>query len=153
MRVACVGSKQLTPSQLDLCFRIGAYLARQGDVVVSGGAIGADQAFAQGAASVCPARVHLYLPWPSYERGQVPPGAKVYVGPDDHPEDLRLAQLHPRWAHIKDSVRLLMLRNAHIVRTSGCVIAYPRLDEAHRWTGGTAHALTVAKCLGRQLRP
>jgi len=72
--VACVGSRTLDPSALALLTAIGASLVTAGWIVHSGGAQGADQAFARGAAHALGTTVHpagglvIHLPWASYER-------------------------------------------------------------------------------------
>jgi hypothetical protein len=47
-RIACIGSRTLNQNELEECRRIGQDIATQGGIVVSGGAVGADQAFLAG---------------------------------------------------------------------------------------------------------
>ena len=146
MFIAGIGSRDLDVRQRKICYDIGKYLASKGHTLVTGGAVGADQAFAAGAASVDPSLVQLYVPWPGYEMVRYPDSCHVYSGPYED-RDWQLAQLHPAWANLSPAVRKLMVRNAKIVRTSKQVVAWPRLAYG-RWTGGTAHGLHIAQHLG-----
>lgn len=146
MNIGCVGSRGLTPDQILLCEQIGEYLGSHGHLVVSGGALGADQAFVRGAHRGG-GKILVCLPWATYERAQVPPGAATLVG--SSPEEIALGRhCHPDWLRMRDSVRKLMARNATIVDHSGLIVAFPRLDTEGRWTGGTAHTLACAKARG-----
>lgn len=75
----------------------------------SGGAKGADSAFAYGAAD----KAVIYLPWESYN--VVTAGERVIVG-RSNPEYLRIAQeCHPAWDRCSEGARKLHYRNIHIV--------------------------------------
>ena len=90
---------------------IAAWLARRGWRLHTGGAHGADDAFANGAPTD---RRTLYLPWPGYNGRQ---------GEDCHPLssgelDALLpiaAALHPAWNRCSPAVRKLHARNAAIL--------------------------------------
>lgn len=152
MNVGCVGSRQLTPEQLAVCEAIGFYLATHGHTVVTGGAPGADQAFANGAARAlqggAAGGLLIFLPWPGFEREHIPSCAKVV----DHGYPAELVDLAARcqkgWASMKHSWQLLKTRNAAIAKCSTRIIAWPRRDPFDCWTGGTAHTLACAKELG-----
>lgn len=142
---AGIGSRRTPEHILELMEECGRRLAAGGWTLRSGGADGADTAFANGAAGRC---TELYLPWGRYNDHQV---ARLY-SPATAAYDLA-AKHHPAWGKLSQQVRTLHARNAHIVLG-------PRLDDPVRmvicWTpdgsldgrgadsGGTGEALRIA---------
>lgn len=149
-RVATIGTRRPTDGQRAACAEAGRQLAQAGAVVVSGGALGADQVFAQ-AARAAGGRVVCVVPWASYERDARPPGAEVIVfDPDRHAHWLELAAAHhPAWGRCSQGARRLHARNSGILigehdtdRVIG-VIAAPAADRR----GGTEQGIRLAKSL------
>jgi len=163
--VACVGSRALDPSALALLTAIGASLVTAGWIVHSGGAQGADQAFARGAAQALGATAHapgglvIHLPWASYERAAADAAVRQSGGralidlqaftPDERTTAL---QFHPAPDRLSPAGITLMTRNVRIVCPQGLtadpvhlVIAYP---SNRRGGGGTGQALRLAESFG-----
>ncbi|MXW20149.1 MAG: hypothetical protein F4Z95_05040 [Gammaproteobacteria bacterium] len=123
---------------------IAAWLARNGWRLASGGARGADAAFAAGAPAV---QRTLYLPWAGYNG---------HAGTTDcrapSPSELAAwmnvaAHFHPAWRRCSPAVRKLHARNAAILLGPG--LDGP-VDAVVAWTpeggtvGGTGLALRIA---------
>ncbi len=126
---------------------IAKWLAREGWLLATGGANGADAAFAAGAPAD---RRRLYLPWDGYNGHRGPrchaPGRGELAA---WTEAARRA--HPAWDRCSDAVRKLHARNA-------AVLLGPALDRPVRavvaWTpggavaGGAGLALRIAEARG-----
>ena len=122
---------------------MAVWLARNGWHLASGGADGADTAFAKGAPV---GKRTLYLPWRGYNG---------HRGPDCHrpaPSELDdwmtvATRLHPAWHRCSPAVRKLHARNAAVVLGPG--LDRP-VDAVVAWTpdgavtGGTGMALRIA---------
>lgn len=141
---------------------IGWHLGKQGWILRTGGAPGADQAFQDGAANADGA-IELYLPWESFEAASLAPiiTAETWIWREPSPAALELAaQHHPAWERLKQGVRKLHARNCHQIL--GGELNY-RVDVVICWTpdgsldgrgpdtGGTGMALRVARACGSPL--
>lgn len=120
MRVACIGSRDLTPEQTDICERLGQWLVSHGHIISTGNAEGADQAFARGGNSVDPTKVHLWLPWYRYERQAIVPGNQVvlFTALSDQLQTLLLTlaeKFHPAWGKLTQGGQKLQGRNGLII--------------------------------------
>ena len=145
MHYAGVGSRQTPPSVLQLMRRIARRLAELGYTLRTGGAEGADTAFAQGALEAGGA-VELYLPWPGFRNWTEAPNLRIHTGaPPPALAEARAA--HPAWERTRPAVRKLHGRNARI-------LLGPDLDDPVRfvvlWTpggpvGGTGVAWRIAE--------
>ena len=140
-----VGSRETPPDALDTIRRIAASLVLFGYTVRSGGAQGADTAFAEGA----PSDVHIYLPWRGFIGGRArleTPSIDAYR---------MAATVHPAWERLSRGARALHARNCHQVlgddlktpsdflicwTSDGCVSERMRTKS----TGGTATAIVLA---------
>jgi predicted Rossmann-fold nucleotide-binding protein len=132
-RVVCVGRRDPTHEERELCSRIGGHLAGRGFIVVTGNANGADQAFAAGANAVDPRLVELHIPWRGHNQGNV------------HPENA-VIELSAEKPTGRDAVaRALHSRNQSMIRSGPVqVVALPRRKEGAP-TGGTAHTMRLAR--------
>lgn len=141
---AGIGSRNLTPDELQVCFNIGAELAKKGHILKTGAAKGADQAFAEGAISE-EGRVHLYLPWYNYEKDwwQNKPVTKIILGNEDHTAWESVRKLHPAPDKLSQAATKLHARNYLIIENCELVIAFPGQK-----LGGTGQGLRVADYLG-----
>lgn len=148
---AGIGSRRTPPLILGVMEAIGETLAREGWILRSGHAPGADQAFEKGAGEAA----EVYLPWPGFE-GEVPIyGRPLYqASPTAH---AIAADHHPAWPRLKDAVRSLHARNAHQVlgleldAPSSFVICWTpdgSLDGRGGKSGGTGQALRIAAAYG-----
>ena len=141
---AGIGSRRTPPSVLRDMTKMSAWLARTGWHLASGGADGADTAFAGGAPA---AQRTLYLPWPGYN-GHAGPDC-VVPGRSELAACIDLAaRLHPAWHRCSSGARRLHGRNAAILL--GVTLDRP-VDAVVAWsphggtvTGGTGMGLRIA---------
>ena len=140
---AGIGARATPKSVLNDMTAIAAWLARTGWHLASGGARGADSAFAAGAPA---GKRTLHLPWAGYNgRG----GADCRIpSPAELAGCMRIAaRLHPAWHRCSPAVRKLHARNAAILL--GPALDRP-VDAVVAWTpdgavaGGTGMALRIA---------
>ena len=140
---AGIGSRRTPSPVLRDMTVIASWLTRRGWHLASGGADGADTAFAHGAPADQRA---TYLPWPGYNGLE---------GPDCHVLSRRqeracldlAAALHPAWHRCSSGARRLHARNAAIIlgpdldRPVDVVIAW---TEHGAQSGGTGMGLRIA---------
>ena len=112
---AGIGARRTPPKVLADMTRIAQWLHRTGWHLNSGGANGADRAFADG--TPADART-LYLPWPGYNSHAGPDCRTLTPGQRKPAQDLA-ARLHPAWDRCSRGVRALHARNAAIVLGPG----------------------------------
>ena len=142
---AGIGARDSPPEILSLMREIAHLAALAGWTLRSGGAPGADQAFASASPGA-----QTYLPWPRYERETLRRllVAPLRIMPEPTAEAIeRVARYHPAAEHLSQGVRKLAARNEHI-------LLGPRLDDPVAavicWTkggaerGGTGGALRIA---------
>ena len=139
---AGIGSRRTPPDVLRQMTVLAAWLERRGWHLHSGGAAGADTAFAAGAAR---ART-LHLPWPGYGN---------HAGPDCHAPSgdryrscVAIAEaVHPAWHRCKPGARKLHARNVSILLgrdLDSPVLAVVCWTDRGRVTGGTGMGLRIA---------
>ncbi len=140
---AGIGSRATPRPILETMTRMAAWLARRGWHLHSGGAAGADSAFAAGAPAE---RRTVFLPWPGY---------RDYRGPDCRtlsPERMRsclaiAADLHPAWHRCSPAAQRLHARNVAILLGED---ADTPVDAVVAWTsqgriaGGTGMGIRIA---------
>jgi hypothetical protein len=144
---AGIGSRRTPRDVLELMRTIGAAMARRGWVLRSGGARGADQAFAAGARAAG-GPIELYLPWSAFA-GQ----ADARLARPTAAAHRIAARHHPVWERLDGRARALHARNAHQVLGADldapavlivCWTADGSLDGQRRAAGGTGQALRIA---------
>lgn len=148
MRIACIGSRALNEGDLHTCFQLGEFIANQGGEIHSGNAEGADQAFANGANTVDPERVHLHLPWASFNHSAVVAGNVAHLPVEGSGFEMTAAKYHPRWKYLKQGARKLHIRNVSIVVwpcVKDLVLAFPSQKAGG---GGTGQGIRIATGLG-----
>ncbi len=153
-----IGSRS-TPSDQQLLMRwLGKQLALQGWTLRSGGATGADQAFAAGTALGSAPGAHnmeIYLPWRGFA------GQKGVVASAERFEAAEriVAGTHPLWARLPQAHRRLHARNAFQVlgldleSPSALVACWTpdgseTLEQTSAATGGTGTAIRLAHARG-----
>ena len=143
---AGIGARATPPSILTAMTVMAGWLARQGWHLNSGGAAGADSAFAEGAPA---GHRTLHLPWSGYN-GCAGPDCRV-LSPSDLASCMAIAaRLHPAWDRCSPAVRKLHARNAAIL---GAGLDHP-VDAVVAWTpggmiaGGTGMAIRMANEAG-----
>ena len=142
---AGVGARKTPPAFLDVMRRIAAYLAGRGWHLHTGGANGADQAFAEGS----PVLRTVFLPWPGYNGWHGPQCVAYTEASLDFLSSIA-ARHHPAWERCNQRVRKLHARNVAVVfgaRASGitptrAVVCW---TEGGRVEGGTGVAIRLAE--------
>lgn len=135
---AGVGSRETPRHILTAMTNAAAQLSKEGLILRSGGAYGADTAFESGAQKDL---MRIYLPWRGY-CGNTSPNFNI---PDKAFQIS--AEYHPAWDRLSDTVQKLMARNAQQVL--GTYLNDPALFVLC-WTfggnagGGTGQAIRIA---------
>ena len=144
---AGIGSRATPRPVLADMTKMAAWLARTGWHLASGGAHGADTAFAAGAPA---GQRTLYLPWPGYNGHAGPDCRALSRSALADCMDVA-ASLHPAWRRCSSGARMLHARNVLILLGAGldhpvdAVVAFTR-DGAV--TGGTGMGLRIAAEFG-----
>ncbi len=144
---AGIGSRATPPPVLEAMTTMAAWLARRGWHLHSGGAAGADTAFAAGAP---PGHRTVFLPWPGY-RGCGGPDCRTLP-----PERMRTglaiaADLHPAWYRCSPAARTLHARNTAILlgeQADTPVHAVVAWTSQGRIAGGTGQGIRIARRYG-----
>ena len=142
---AGIGSRETPPDILKLMTKIAIYLEAQGYILRSGGAYGADSAFAQGCNELSR---EIYVPWNNYNGHPM-----ISLIPNDA---FALASgLHPNWLALTNGAKALMARNCMQIlgmnlqspvkfvicwTKDGCISEKERTSK----TGGTGQAIALA---------
>ena len=144
---AGIGARSTPPEILADMTRIAQWLHRTGWHLNSGGASGADRAFADGAS---PDARTLFLPRPGYNDHSGPDCRTLTPGERKSALD-HAARLHPAWERCSRGVRALHARNAAIVLGPGlnrpvhAVICWTPRGEI---LGGTGMTMRMAERAG-----
>lgn len=136
-----IGSREAPIEVLNLFINIGDYLARQGWVLRSGGADGADLAFEIGC-DKSKGHKEIYVPWYRFNNSD----SILFKIPQ---ENFDLAkEYHPNWDRLSESAKKLHARNCSQIlgkdlkTPTNLVICYTNKGKGG---GGTGQALRVAK--------
>lgn len=139
---AGIGARATPPDVQRLMMRLGLILGRAGLMLRSGGAEGADSAFAAGTSN---SQTEIFLPWRGFRSLR---GIVVPEGSPAHARATAIAQAHhPAWERLSRGAAAMMVRNSFQILGPDCqtpsavVIAW---TEAGAVTGGTGQALRVA---------
>lgn len=152
---AGIGSRKTPANILEAMTRIASQLADQGWLLHSGGAQGADQAFAKGARE----KAIIYLPWDGFQGQHIDPLANPDLNPSyvvlegmDFLECKATAmRIHPRSSRLSGGAVKLHARNVAIIegtRHSSEVKAVICWTPRGKIVGGTGQGLRQAKELG-----
>ena len=143
---AGIGSRATPSSVLEVMTIMAAWLARRGWHLHSGGAAGADSAFAAGAPAE---RRTVFLPWPGY-RGCRGPDCHTLSRDRMHTCLAIAAALHPAWHRCSPAARKLHARNVSILAAD----TDAPVDAVACWTrdgllsGGTGMGIRIARHYG-----
>ena len=141
MKIACIGSRDISLEKSTELEKLGEAIASNGWIIASGNALGADAAYARGANKVNPALVHLYLPWRSYNKELIHPDNELVLECRSGWKDIARRH-HPLYEKLSQGVKKMMDRNAGIVIGSSLVLAV--LNHKATGFGGTGHGWRVA---------
>ena len=144
---AGIGSRATPGAVLENMSVIAAWLARRGWHLHTGGAAGADTAFAAGAPA---GRRTVFLPWPAY-RGHRGADCRT-LAPDEMHRCLAIAAVHhPAWHRCSPAARKLHARNVEIVlgtNAASPVHAVVCWTRGGAVTGGTGLGIRIARTHG-----
>jgi hypothetical protein len=145
---AGVGSRETPQEALRLILRLSDSLVREGWVCRTGGAPGADSAFADGTRDYDPDSLEVYLPWDGFNGWGRHDSCVVRTSPQVEAYAIA-AQHHPGWKRMGKGARTLHARNAHQIL--GFDVTAPEMvDLIICWTkggkggGGTGQAIRMA---------
>ena len=143
---AGIGSRKTPASVLANVTVIAGWLARTGWHLASGGATGADTAFASGAPAD---RRTIFLPWPRYN-GCRGPDCRVLTPSQLSACMAIAAALHPAWHRCSSGARKLHARNVAILgqtqdRPVDAVVCWSERGEP---VGGTGMGIRIAEARG-----
>lgn len=142
---AGIGSRRTAPEVLARMTKIAVRLRELGFWLRSGGAAGADSAFAEGAGD----QVEVYLPWKGYRALE-----SEHSLPS--PEAMRIAaEIHPAWPILSGAAKRLMACYTHQVLGPDCASPSAFVlvwtpdgaeteGECSRVTGGSGQAIALA---------
>ena len=144
---AGIGSRGTPAGVLADMTKMAGWLARTGWHLSSGGAAGADSAFASGAPA---GRQTLFLPWPGYN-GCRGPDCRV-LSPSQLSACMDIAAgLHPAWRRCSSGARKMHARNAAILLSASLdrpVHAVVAWTAGGRVEGGTGMGIRIARGRG-----
>ena len=140
--IAAIGTREKSDWRTEVCQKLGRWVVQCGHTLHSGNAEGSDQDYARGANSVDPSRVHLHLPWGSFNRGAVQPGNYVHIDGGARLYQEIASEFHAKWDSLSQGAKRLHTRNVGIVQPCQLVLAWPS-DKP--WGGGTGLGMKVAR--------
>lgn len=155
---AGIGSRETPKEVLEYMEELAIRLEKQGYILRSGGAGGADTAFEKGVSE--PDMKEIYLPWSGFgyiEKKYHNPDKGYYalqnLGLEEEAKTIA-GRLHPAWGACSRGAKSLHSRNIHQIlgqdlkSPSKFVIAYAVVDNNGRAKGGTAMAISLADMRG-----
>lgn len=144
IRIACIGSRDISEETKELMQEIGKFIVSQGWYISSGNCAGSDYAYACGGNLINPAKVILYLPWTKYNNEYLV--KRNFILREPKPEWSEIAaRHHPAYQYLSQGVKKLMDRNVGIVLRANKLIAY--LNHNKKGGGGTGQGFRLAESL------
>lgn len=142
---AGIGSRETPEDVQDLMAAIAVVAARQGMILRSGAAEGADSAFEKGADAIRGPK-EIFLPWNNFNGRH---GGERWVEVGVCERSLEIAkEYHPNWSALREGGRKLMARNVYQILGSDLqspvelVICWTKNGNGR---GGTGQALRIAR--------
>jgi len=135
-----IGSRQSPPDILDLMTSIAAFMEKQGYILHSGGADGADKAFESGIQDPCMKKI--FLPWDKFN------GNSSDLYEVSEKAMFLASKFHPSWDVLSDAVKMLIARNGYQILGKSLdspvdlIICYTPHGRAE---GGTGQAIRIAQ--------
>lgn len=143
---AGIGATKTPQDVLNLITLVSAQMSEMNWMLRTGGADGADNAFAEGTANR-----EIHLPWNGYNKLWQSAGRGVHVPCISKEIQEITAAHHPYWDNLSQGAKKLMYRNTTILlgkeleAHAKLVICWTRKDEI---TGGTGHGMRIASAYG-----
>lgn len=149
---AGIGSRETPGHILNIMHMLGRHFAGLGWTLRSGGALGADTAFENGA-TAANGKKEIYLPWRAYNHNlsELHPGNYPFT----EDEVTFTQKFHPNWAKCGPSARKLHTRNTRILLgmepIHGAQVTPVKFivcwTEGGQITGGTGQALRIGNAM------
>ena len=155
-----IGSRNTPATVLALMRQIGYVMAMKGYTLRSGGAEGADTAFAEGWGDACsetvdsdmyiPHKAEIYLPWNNFNDQTTAMEGRIRAqGKSKQAHDIA-EQIHPNWKAVSPGGKLLHMRNIYQVlgadlETPSDVVVFYAEPDGDSVKGGTRTAVELAK--------
>jgi hypothetical protein len=137
-----IGSQETPKHIIEIIKQIGSEFAKQGYMLRSGGADGADTAFEEGC-DLFNGNKEIFIPWKGFNNSK----SNLYNIPR---EAFAIAkEFHPNWAACSDGAKKLHTRNVmqvlgtNLKTKTDFVVCWTKLDIRNQ--GGTGQALRIAK--------
>lgn len=134
-----IGSRATPKDILEQMRGIADVLARAGYILRSGGAQGADTAFADGSDN----KKEIYMPWKDFNG--IDSSAPCYIYPPTKRAIEIAKQFHPAWNRCSQGAQKLHARNSHQVLGKDCNTPSEFVICWHPGSGGTMQAVRIAK--------
>lgn len=137
-----IGSRQTPQNILELIEKVARKLAKEGYLLRSGGAPGADSLFEKGCDKE-KGKKEIYLPWRAFNKN-----TSNLVNP--LPEAFKIAQeIHPAWSKCSPAAKKLHARNIHQVLGKNLndptsLVVYWAKEKDGEIQGGSATAVNLA---------
>ena len=136
-----VGSRETPPDIMRAMYHFAKNMTNRGQILRTGGAQGADNAFAEGALKSVNQLVEIYLPWQGFN-GRCSPFHQV------NEDALMIAKkVHPAWHRLSPAAKKLHGRNVYQVlgygldKPSSLLVCWTKNGEL---VGGTRTAIVLA---------
>ena len=144
-----IGSRRTPDHVLEVMHRLGVILAKEGWVLRSGAAAGADSAFEAGCDEMRGPK-QIYIPWDGFNRRYIRNDPFLMLGANESTEKLA-SEIHPNWSACSNGARALHARNVgqilgpHLNQPTDLVICWtPNGNKS----GGTGQAIRLAERMG-----
>jgi len=148
MNYAGIGSRQTPPDIIKITEDIGTLMAIDGHICNTGAALGADQAFANGANKVR-GPIELSLPWGNYEAAWVATlhnkNITVFHDKTHTKAAESVHKYHPGAARLTQGAFKLHARNYLIIEGCSLIICW---TPEGKISGGTGQALRLSQDMG-----
>jgi hypothetical protein len=148
MKYAGIGSRQTPPDIIKMMEDIGTLMAIDGHTCNTGAALGADQAFANGANKVR-GPIELFLPWSNYEAAWVETlhnKSVMMFNDKTHTKAIEsVHKYHPNSVRLTRGAFKLHARNYLIIEGCSLIICW---TPDGKISGGTGQALRLSQDMG-----
>jgi hypothetical protein len=146
---AMIGSREATQQQQDRMYNIARRLVKYGHEVSTGGASNIDEAAMNGAASIDPSKLHVFLPWQGYTDkvgAPIPNGANTYMFSEATCPNWNASvdKYHPNPVGLTRGPRALHARNFGILMYPEPVAACIAVPKTLTNLGGTGQGMRIA---------
>lgn len=142
-KYAGIGSRKTPPKAIRLMVLAGEIFAKEGLILRSGGADGADSAFEEGCDEAKGSK-EIFLPWKGFNNK-----SSLLFQPSQEAQEIA-SKIHPNWNACSNAARLLHSRNAHQIlgenlKAPCAFVLFWAPENNGEVRGGTATAVNLAR--------